>query len=158
MGGSFDPAHEGHLHVANTALRRLKLDKIWWLPTPQNPLKPQSSPLKKRIASAQKLARGAHMIVTDLESRLGLSYTYETLRALKRLYPGVRFVFVMGEDNFLNFRKWRHWREVARAPIAVISRPHSKLSARMHWPPHWRYLNARHHPQSSSEIRASKRA
>ncbi len=158
MGGSFDPAHAGHLHVANVALRRLTLDKIWWLPTPQNPLKPQSSPLKKRVESARAFARGAHMVVTDLESRLGVSYTYETLRALKRLYPGVHFVFVMGEDNLINFRRWRHWREVAAAvPFAVIARPHSKLSARMRLPKGWRYFNARHHPQSSADIRAGKR-
>ena len=155
FGGSFDPAHEGHAHVAKTALKRLGLDAVWWLVTPQNPLKPKSTPLAERIESAKLFARGRRMAVTDIESRLGARYTYETLRALKKLYPGVRFTFVMGADNLENFRKWRNWREVARAmPIAVIARPDSKPCWRMNLPKSWVYLNARLNPQSSRALRS----
>jgi nicotinate-nucleotide adenylyltransferase len=155
FGGSFDPAHEGHAHVAETALKRLGLDHVWWLVTPQNPLKPKSGALKQRMASAKRFARGRKMVVTDIESRLGARYTFETLRALKKIYPGVKFTFVMGADNLENFRKWRNWREVARAmPIAVVARPQSGLSWRMHWPKSWVYLNARLNPQSSSALRS----
>src|SRR5215468_7630205 len=107
FGGSFDPAHAGHAHVAETAQKRLGLDKVWWMVTPQNPLKPASSPLPQRLRSAKRFARGRKMAVTALESELGCRYTYQTVRKLKRLYPGVRFVMVMGADNLNNFRKWR---------------------------------------------------
>jgi nicotinate-nucleotide adenylyltransferase len=158
FGGSFDPAHEGHAHVAETALKRLDLDRVWWLVSPQNPLKPQSSPFAQRMASARAQARGTRMIVTDLEKKLDCAYTFETLRTLKRLYPGVRFTLVIGEDNLATFRKWRNWREVAYAvPIAVVSRPGMAPRHRLSAPEHWTFLNARHHPQSSTALRRSKR-
>lgn len=154
FGGSFDPAHEGHAHVAETALKRLGLDRVWWLVSPQNPLKPKSSPLAERVVSARRQAHGARMVVTDLEQRLGCAYTYQTLRALKRLYPEVRFTLIMGADNLANFRKWRNWREVATAvPVAVVSRPHAGPRQRLAAPGAWTYLNARHHPQSSTMLR-----
>lgn len=158
FGGSFDPAHEGHAHVAETALRRLGLDRVWWLVSPQNPLKPKSSPIAQRLASAREAAQGGRMVVTDLESRLGCGFTYQTLRKLKRLYPEVRFTLVMGADNLANFRKWRNWREVARAiPIAIVSRPDAGPRLRMSAPKGWSYLNARHNFQSSTALRASRR-
>lgn len=155
FGGSFDPAHEGHAHVAETALKRLALDQVWWLVSPQNPLKPKSSPIGERLASARAMARGRKMIVTDLETQLGCAYTYQTIRALKRRYRGVAFTLVMGADNLSNFRKWRNWREVASAlPIAIVARPGAGPSGRLSAPPGWIFLNARLHPQSSSAIRA----
>ncbi|MEZ6024290.1 MAG: nicotinate (nicotinamide) nucleotide adenylyltransferase [Hyphomonadaceae bacterium] len=158
FGGSFDPAHEGHAHVAETALKRLGLDRVWWLVTPQNPLKPQSSPFAKRFQSAEAMAHGGDMIVTDLEQRLGLAYTYQTLRALKRRYPGVRFTLIVGADTLASFRKWRHWREVAQSvPVAVVSRPGTSPAERLNAPKHWLFLSARHHPQSSTAIRARRR-
>jgi nicotinate-nucleotide adenylyltransferase len=158
FGGSFDPAHQGHYHVAETAMKRLGLDRVWWLVSPQNPLKPKSSAFAKRMKSAQAVARGPHMVVTDLEKRLGCAYTYETLRALKRLYPGVQFFLVMGADNLANFRKWRNWREVAQSvPIVVVSRPGVGPDKRLNAPKHWIFLNARHHPQSSTALRTRKR-
>lgn len=157
FGGTFDPAHEGHAHVAETALKRLKLDRVWWLVTPQNPLKPKSSSLESRMQSARTMAHGSKHVVTDLETQLGRHYTFETLRALKALYPGVRFVFVMGADNLASFRKWKNWREVAEAaPIAVISRPGVPASDRAKMPRTWTWLSARLHPQSSTAIRAGK--
>lgn len=155
FGGSFDPAHEGHAHVAETALKRLQLDQVWWLVSPQNPLKVKSSPFDKRFASARAMAKGSKMIVTDLEQTLGCAYTYQTIRALKRYYPGVAFTLVMGADNLTNFRKWRRWREVAEAvPVAIVSRPGIAPAARLSAPKHWIFLNARLHPQSSTALRA----
>ena len=159
FGGSFDPAHEGHAHVAETALARLKLDRVWWLATPQNPLKQASSPLSERIASARAMAHGPQMVVSDLEQQLGCRYTYQTLRALKRLYPGVRFTLIMGADNLRHFRKWKKWREVAaRVQVAVVSRPGFGPRERLSMPKGWIFLNARHHPQSSTALRAKRTA
>jgi nicotinate-nucleotide adenylyltransferase len=153
FGGSFDPAHEGHAHVAKTALK-LGLDRVWWLVSPQNPLKPESSPFKKRMKSARKQAHGRAMVVTDLERRLKCRFTYQTLRALKRLYPGVAFTLVMGADNLAGFRRWRNWREVADAiPVAVVSRPGTRVADRINAPKHWIFLSARHHPQASTALR-----
>ncbi len=158
MGGSFDPAHAGHAHVAETALKRLGLDRVWWMVTPQNPLKPKSTPLAARVASAQTQAHGAHMMVTDFEARLGFAFTYQTVRFLKRHYPGVEFILVMGEDNLANFRRWRNWREVAAAlPVAIVSRPGSSIRSRAGIPKDWIYLTARHHRENSSELRAKRR-
>ena len=158
FGGSFDPAHEGHKHVAETALKRLDLDRVWWLVSPQNPLKAKSSPFLERMKSAQTQAHGAKMVVTDLERRLGCAFTYETLRAVKRLYPGVAFFLIMGADNLFNFRKWRNWREVAAAaPVVVVSRAGVGAALRLGAPRGWIYLNARHHRESSTAIRAAKR-
>jgi nicotinate-nucleotide adenylyltransferase len=157
FGGSFDPAHEGHAHVAETALKRLGLDAVWWLVSPQNPLKPRSSPFEQRLASARAQARGARMVVTDFEKRLGCAFTYQTLRKLRRLYRGVDFVLVMGADNLLNFRRWRNWREVARTiPVAIVSRPGTGASARFRAPRTWQFLAARYHPQASSALRTRK--
>ena len=158
FGGSFDPAHEGHAHVAETALKRMRFDRVWWLVTPQNPLKPQSSAFAKRFKSAQMQARGPKMIVTDLERRQNCRYTYETLRDLKRLYPGVHFFLVMGADNLAHFRKWKNWREVAAAvAVVIVSRPGAGARERLEAPKDWIFLNARHHPQSSTALRTRKR-
>ena len=159
FGGTFDPAHAGHAHVAETALKRMQLDRVWWMVTPQNPLKPESSALAKRFKSAQKAAHGSKMIVTDIEKRLGCVYTYQTLRELKRLYPGVHFFLVMGADNLANFRKWKNWREVADAvPVVIVSRPGAGARERLEAPKDWIFLNARHHRQSSTALRKRKRA
>jgi nicotinate-nucleotide adenylyltransferase len=158
FGGSFDPAHEGHAHVAETALKRLGLDRVWWLIAPQNPLKPLSSPFADRVHSAQNQAHGAKMVVTDLEQRLGCRFTYQTLGALKRLYPGVSFTLILGADNLVTFRKWRNWREVAKAlPVAIVARPGVGAAERLGAPKGWTYLNARLHRESSSSIRTRKR-
>ena len=158
FGGTFDPAHAGHAHVAETALKRMQLDRVWWMVTPQNPLKPESNPFAKRFKSAQKAARGPKMVVTDIEKRLHCVYTYETLRELKRLYPGVDFFLVMGADNLANFRRWKNWREVADAvPVVIVSRPGASARERLEAPKDWIFLNARHHRQSSTALRTRKR-
>ena len=132
LGGSFNPAHEGHLYVGEVALRRLGLDYVWWLVAPQNPLKPVAdmAPLKKRLAAARALAgRDPRLIVTDIERILGTCYTIDTMKALTRRFPGVRFVWLMGSDNLDQFHRWRYWAEIVRlVPIVVVERPGSLLA------------------------------
>jgi nicotinate-nucleotide adenylyltransferase len=137
FGGSFNPAHEGHSHVAETALRRLDLDRVVWLVSPQNPLKDSgdTAPLNERMASARaaaaRAAAGPAMIVSDAESRIGTRRTIDTLRALTARHPGVRFVWVMGSDNLATFHRWRGWTDIMRLmPVAVIARPGSQLHSR----------------------------
>ena len=105
FGGSFNPAHDGHAHVAETAALRLGLDKVIWLVSPQNPLKSShgTPPLAERLASARRVSRGRRQIVTDAESRMGSQYTLDTLRILKARFPGVKFVWIMGADNLAGF-------------------------------------------------------
>jgi len=133
FGGSFNPAHEGHAHVAETAMHRLGLDRVIWLVSPQNPLKSshETRPLPERMAQARKWARGSGMIVSDAETRLGSQYTIDTLRVLKARYPGVKFVWVMGADSLATFHRWRGWTQIMRSvPVAVVSRPWAALKAR----------------------------
>ncbi|HWE47163.1 MAG TPA: nicotinate-nucleotide adenylyltransferase [Caulobacteraceae bacterium] len=133
LGGSFNPAHPGHAHVAETARLRLRLDRVIWLVSPQNPLKASNdtAPLKQRMASAREQADGPKMIVSDFETRIGARYTIDTLRALKARYPGVHFVWIMGGDNLATFHCWRGWTDIFRLmPIAVVARPGSLLDSR----------------------------
>jgi nicotinate-nucleotide adenylyltransferase len=125
-GGSFDPPHEGHLHVARTARARLGLDQVIWLVSTRNPLKTLNDPaeLPTRMAATRRLARGGGMRVSDLEKRIGARYTLDTLRVLKARYPGVCFIWIMGADNLAGFHRWRGWADIFREfRIAVIARP-----------------------------------
>jgi len=126
LGGSFNPAHGGHRRITLFAIDKLGLDECWWLVSPGNPLKPDQgmAPLGARVKSAQTMARRAPIRVTAIERELGTRYTIDTLRALKRRYPGRRFVWLMGADNLAQFHRWRDWRKIAREmPIAVVNRP-----------------------------------
>lgn len=126
LGGSFNPAHDGHLHVARTALRRLGLDQVWLLVSPGNPLKPRAgmAPLAERLRSARRLADGRRILATDIERHLGTRYTIETLHALQRRFPRTRFVWLMGADNLQQFSQWRRWMRIAAdVPFAVLPRP-----------------------------------
>ena len=132
-GGSFNPAHEGHAHVAETARRRLQLDRVIWLVSPQNPLKSarETAPLAERMAGARTVARGRSMIVSDAETRLGSQYTIDTIQALKARFPGVDFVWIMGADSLASFHRWRGWTQImAQVPVAVVSRPWISLKSR----------------------------
>ena len=134
FGGSFNPAHAGHAHVAETALERLRLDLVIWLVSPQNPLKTgaRTASLAARMASA-RAAAGAdpRMIVSDVETRLGLAYTVDVLNRLHARFPAVKFVWLMGGDNLAGFHRWRGWTDIARTtPIAVIARPDAMLLSR----------------------------
>lgn len=132
FGGSFNPAHDGHRLASLTALRRLQLDRVWWLVTPGNPLKDNAAlpPLAQRVARSRAIADHARIQVTGIEASLRTRYTADTLRALTLRCPGVRFVWIMGSDNLASFHRWNEWRAIARLmPIAVIDRPGSTHSA-----------------------------
>jgi nicotinate-nucleotide adenylyltransferase len=131
LGGSFNPPHEGHALITRLALRRLALDRVWWLVTPGNPLKSPTglAALKARIEAARRL-HVARVVVSDVEAQIGSHFTYDTLMWLKRRAPGVHFVWIMGADNLRQLHLWRHWRAIADlAPIVVVDRPGSSLKA-----------------------------
>lgn len=126
LGGSFNPAHEGHRQLSLGAIEALGLDELWWLVSPGNPLKHDSSdmaPFEARFASAEELARGTPIRVSDFEREAGTRYTIDTLRALIERYPQHRFIWLMGADTVAEFHRWKDWREIAKlVPIAVLPR------------------------------------
>ena len=125
FGGTFDPPHQAHLGAALLALKRLKLDRVWWLVTPGNPLKNTTglAPLKKRLMAARALAHHPRIDVTGLEAVIKTRYTYDTIGWLKARCPGVRFVWIMGADNLRSFHRWQRWRGIAKlVPFVVIDR------------------------------------
>jgi nicotinate-nucleotide adenylyltransferase len=130
LGGSFDPAHGGHLYVSDIARKALKLDYVWWLVSPGNPLKPAPDALDVRLRRARDAAQGPRIIVTDIEGRLHTSFTIDTVKALKRRFPGVSFIWLMGSDNLEQFSRWRRWQQIAASlPIVVVRRPGSVLAS-----------------------------
>ena len=143
LGGSFDPAHGGHLYVSEIARKALKLDYVWWLVSPGNPLKHEPAPLKVRTARARLVARGSRFLVTDIEERLHTRFTIDTVKALKHRFPHASFVWLMGSDNLEQFSRWRRWQQLAALiPIAVVRRPGSVL-ANLHAPLAQRFGMAR---------------
>ena len=131
FGGSFNPPHSGHLLVAETARKRLRLDQVWWLVTPGNPLKDHShlAPLGNRLEMTAALAGGPQMKVTAYEQVLGSPYTARTVDMLKKMRPNLPFVWLMGADNLATFHHWQDWRSIlAQVPVAVVNRPGATLS------------------------------
>tara|TARA_R110002049_G_scaffold44333_3_gene129822 strand:- start:57571 stop:58254 length:684 start_codon:yes stop_codon:yes gene_type:complete len=133
LGGSFDPAHEGHAHITREAIKRFGLDRVWWLVSPGNPLKSHGpAPLSQRLERAGEVMQHPRVAVTDIEAQLGTRYTAQTLRALQGRYPGVRFVWLMGADNLAQFHLWQDWRQIMKSvPVGVLARPGQRISARM---------------------------
>ncbi|PZQ46893.1 MAG: nicotinic acid mononucleotide adenylyltransferase [Rhodovulum sulfidophilum] len=131
LGGSFDPPHAGHLHISKWALRAFRLDRVWWLVSPGNPLKPDApADMSRRLAACRALARHPRIAVTDIEARFGTRHTAATLGALRAAYPGVRFVWLMGADNLRSFHRWDRWEEIlASTPVGVLARPGQQLHA-----------------------------
>lgn len=126
LGGSFNPPHGGHLEISLYAIERLKLDAVWWLVTPGNPLKDQSiyAPYDTRLTAAREIAGDAPIIVSDFEKQHGLQYTAETVPALIKAHPDNHFVWLMGADSLATFHRWKEWRMLANAiPMAVFNRP-----------------------------------
>lgn len=180
FGGSFNPAHEGHQHVAETARVKLGLDRIIWLVSPQNPLKSrdETAPLAERIAQIAPFI-GPKDIISDFETRIRATYTLDTLRALKARFPGVHFVWIMGGDSLAGFHRWRGWVQLMHmVPMAIVSRPGALMKARLspapqrfvHFrkperaarvlafqtPPAWTYLKGPLHSHSSTAIRMGR--
>src|SRR5271167_2982739 len=181
FGGTFDPPHEAHIGACLLAMKRLRLDRVWWLVTPGNPLKDTRdlAPLDQRIAAARALAKHPRIVVTGLEARIGVRYTYDTIRHLVARCPGVRFVWIMGADNLRSFHRWQNWRDIAAmVPMAVIDRLGPSLYAMAgsagqalaryrlpdseakslpgHRPPAWIYLHGLKSPLSSTALRAAR--
>ena len=179
FGGSFNPPHQGHRHASLVALRRLGLDAVWWLVTPGNPLKNlgELAPLDQRLKAAVALENHPRIHVTTLESSLGTRYTADTLNAIRRLFPAINFVWIMGADNLASIHRWRDWPDIfAAMPVAVVARPGYALKALASpaarrfeagridpddaallpfmRPPAWTYLDDRLDPASSTAIRA----
>jgi nicotinate-nucleotide adenylyltransferase len=179
FGGTFDPPHQAHLAAALLALKRLKLDRIWWLVTPGNPLKDTRglAPLPDRIAAVQALARHPRIDITGLEAVIKTRYTYDTISWLLARCPGVRFVWIMGADNLRSFHRWQKWHRIAElVPIVVIDRlgpslyaaasPAGNVLARVRIPeyiaaalpnrkpPVWAFLHGLKSPLSSTALRA----
>ncbi len=133
FGGSFNPPHEGHLHLCELALRRLELNQIWWMVTPGNPLKDVSGlpALRERVARCRAIVKDSRIKVTGFEARYKVRFTADTVQLLRKLRSRQKFVWLMGADNLAGFHNWQDWRGIANAlPIAVIDRPGSTLSYR----------------------------
>ena len=181
LGGSFNPAHAGHRHISLHALKALGLDQVWWLVSPQNPLKPTRgmASLAERMAEARGVARHPHIRVTAIERELGTRYTADTLSELKRRFPRTRFVWLMGADNLRQIPRWRHWTRIFRlVPVAVLARPTYSMNAlggmaarryarrrvkdhrakglAGHATPAWIFLRNPLHPASATAIRRAR--
>jgi nicotinate-nucleotide adenylyltransferase len=179
FGGTFDPPHAAHRLASLVAMRRLGLDRVWWLVTPGNPLKGDQAPFAERLAAAHAFARHARIDVSGIEAAIGTRYTYDTLRYLVARCPDLHLVWIMGADNLANFHRWEKWRAIAAMiPIAVIDRlgPSLKAAAgpaggalaryrlpdsqaRMlpyRQPPAWVYLHGLKSPLSSTALRAAR--
>jgi len=182
FGGTFDPPHEAHVAASLLALKRLKLDRVWWLVTPGNPLKDTSGlgPLKARIAAARALTHHPRIDVTGLEAVIKTRYTYDTIKWLVARCPGVHFVWIMGADNLRSFHRWQKWRGIAKlVPFAVVDRLGPSLYAAaspagqalgrariaevdaaslpFRAPPAWVFIHGLKSPLSSTALRALRR-
>ncbi len=179
LGGSFNPAHAGHVRISLLALSRLGLDELWWLVSPHNPLKAYDdlADFSVRFAEARHWARHRRLHVSDLEYRSGSSFTADTLAMMRQHYPHARFVWIMGADNLVQIPRWRGWNRIFESvPVAVFDRPSYFLPALFgqaatryrRWrlparkagilatikPPAWVFLHDWLHPASASSIRA----
>lgn len=180
LGGSFDPPHDGHLHLSREALKRLDLDEVWWIVSPGNPLKPHGpAPFAKRYAACVDLTKADPRIrVSDFEKRIGVVHTAQSLRHLFRRNRADHFVWLMGADNLASLHKWTNWRWIIEnVPVAVLARPGIGLRARLSpaarsfrharlaedmgprlvlkRPPAWLFLQMPMRRVSSTDIRAS---
>ena len=132
LGGSFNPPHAAHRAISLFAIKRLKLDRVWWLLTPGNPLKDNGGlhDLGERADAARKIADDPRIDISCLEAVIGVRYTIDTIIHLRRRVCGVHFVWIMGADNLAQFHRWKDWRRIASAvPIAVIDRPPQSFRA-----------------------------
>lgn len=183
LGGSFNPAHDGHLHISTSAVALLRLDEVWWIVSPQNPLKPETdmAPLASRLAEARRVAAGrAEIRVTAIEEELGTRYTVDTMEALRKRHPEIDFVLLAGADILEELPRWHRWERLfGIVPIAIFARkpyssgalsgPAAQRFAEFrlaeeeapalagHKPPAWIFLHIEEHPASASAIRAARK-
>ena len=131
LGGSFDPPHEGHTHISKTAIKIFNLSKLWWLVSPGNPIKDKMpSNINHRVQAAKKIMEHPSVIITDIEKKLQTKFTFQSLIKIKKLYPGTRFVWIMGADNLINFHHWENWDWIMKnIPIGVMARPREQIKA-----------------------------
>lgn len=181
LGGSFNPAHEGHREISLVAIRRLNLDAVWWLVSPGNPLKDPAdyAPYEERLKEARRVADHPRIIISNFEERKGLQYTVDTVDALTTLWPQIDFVWLMGADSLAGFDRWKNWKRIASlVPIAVFNRPGAQDAAMASEaaralalfripkgragdlvgaePPAWVFIEETANPASATEIRARR--
>ncbi len=184
LGGSFNPAHDGHLYISQKAIELLQLDEVWWVLSPHNPLKDQRTiwPYEERVKSIDSLIHDQpHIHLCEIESNINSQYTVDTLAHLKQAHPQHHFIWLMGEDNLYSFHRWHRWEEIAQSmPIAVMARKvemeanyqkgllspefattriNEKEATALHQAttPAWVFLPIEHHPLSSTKIRSLDR-
>jgi len=133
LGGSFDPPHAGHAHITREALRRFGLDQVWWLVSPGNPLKQDGpAPMARRVEACRAVMDHPRVHISDFEAQAGTRHTAQTLRLLAAARPGVRFVWLMGADNLVQFHHWQDWRKIMdMVPVGVLARPGDRVAARL---------------------------
>ena len=131
LGGSFDPPHEGHVHITKLALKIFNLSKIWWLVCPENPIKSVTpSDVNSRFIASKKIMKHPSVVITDLERKFKTKYTFQTLIKLKKLYPSTKFVWLMGADNLITFHHWKNWDWIMKnIPVGVLARPEEQIKA-----------------------------
>ncbi len=132
LGGSFDPPHAGHVHITREALKRFGLDAVWWLVSPGNPLKAHGpAPLERRMHAAREIMQHPRVHISDFEAQIGARHTALTLAALRAERPDLKFVWLMGADNMVQFHLWQDWRQIMETvPIGILARPSARLAAR----------------------------
>jgi len=181
LGGSFNPAHSGHLYISNIALKKLQLDEVWWLISPQNPLKQKSinTPLKTRLNNAKNITKGHKIRVEDLETNFRTNITSITLKKIIARYNGSKFIWLMGADNLVEINNWFNWKKIFNTmPIAVFNRDVYSYSvmnsiagkyyfSKLHKTkdsksifnkplPAWQFLHINKNPISSTKLRFKK--
>lgn len=176
FGGSFNPAHDGHMHVAACGLRELALDRIWWITSKQNPLKDKQTKYDERANSIKSLGLQKRMEISHVEKQMNIQYSIQMIKALKVRNPNTKFIFLIGADNLSQFTKWKSWKEIiSLVPIAVVARPGYSLKSQLsptarfmsnhrlpehkahilkyHSPPMWTFITPPLNKNSSSKIR-----
>lgn len=153
LGGSFDPPHEGHLHITRRALTAFRLDRVWWLVSPGNPLKARGpAAIARRMEAAREVAADQRIVVTDIEARIGTRKTADMLDRLLPRYPGVRFVWLMGSDNLATIHRWERWESIfTRVPVGVLARPGEQVRAGLS-PAARRFRAARLRPEAAAGL------
>ena len=124
LGGSFDPPHKGHLYISLEAKKILKLDEIWWLVTPQNPLKiNQPASYGDRVRNCKLITKNKPIKIKEIEKKINSKFSYQTIKYLNHHYKNINFFWLMGADNLIYFHKWQNAHRIFNEiPIVVFRR------------------------------------